>query len=254
MAYRALSVAAAVAAVLWGLGASAAEVGTVKLIKDSALERLMPEEWDDLAIEETVFIEQWLRTLDDSALHVGFVDGTDLRLGARSEIFIDKYVFDPDRGKGEFIATVNKGIFRFITGKMAKQDYRIVTPTATIGVRGSDFIVLVNQVRGTVLQVLKGVATMKGCSELRPEDRVSCPGTPALQIVAGQTGGTVLNSLAIALNVPRPAYDHGLDDDGGLMRRLHFGSDYWDGPNPCNNPPICTAALGGTMSNSSMVR
>ena len=50
----------------------------------------------------------------------------------------------PDSEKPSFLAEVTRGVFRVISGLIARQRPRavkFVTPTATIGIRGTHFVV-----------------------------------------------------------------------------------------------------------------
>ncbi len=90
-----------------------------------------------------VFAGDTLFTGAGGRLQVRFSDGSLLDLAAGSELHIDDYHFDaaqPETGRS--VATLVKGGFRTITGLIGKQDpdaYRINTPVATIGVRGTHY-------------------------------------------------------------------------------------------------------------------
>ena len=66
-----------------------------------------------------------------------FEDQTKLEIGALSEVVLDRFVYDPNRSNSEVAVSVAKGIARFTTGVLAHESYKINTPTATIGVRGT---------------------------------------------------------------------------------------------------------------------
>lgn len=230
-------------ATLWATPSSAAGIGKVKLVKEWAYERLQKKQWDDLFIEDEVFSEQRIRTPPDAAVHVRFSDGAELRVGASSELVLDKYVYDPARGTGKVIATLGKGVFRFITGKV--KDYEIRTPSATIGVRGTDFIVAV-LVSSTVMQVNSGFTTMTPCST-GPARRFECVRSAQATLVVGEVAGVLFGSNVVTPGGDIPP-DTGLDDDGGLAslnpqgggRRkfdTSFGSP--NGENCDNNDPQC---------------
>jgi hypothetical protein len=54
----------------------------------------------------------------------------------------------------------NENAFRFITGKLSGHRFKVVTPTAVIGVRGTDFVVLVAEDGTTQVAVLDGAVEM----------------------------------------------------------------------------------------------
>jgi hypothetical protein len=74
---------------------------------------------------------------------VKFRDDTKLVVGPNSTLIIDAFVFNDDDTARQISINAVKGAFRFITGKSSKDAYSITTPTATIGVRGSEFDVSV---------------------------------------------------------------------------------------------------------------
>ncbi|MBF0155678.1 MAG: putative Ig domain-containing protein, partial [Magnetococcales bacterium] len=71
-------------------------------------------------------------------------DGTVLQVGESSRTLITEYVYKPEAAKGEFAATVLTGTFRFASGGLARlhdgPHSLIKTPTAQIGIRGSELL------------------------------------------------------------------------------------------------------------------
>jgi hypothetical protein len=108
-----------------------------------------------LVIHEDVSQNELITTASDAASEIEFVDGTVLRLGPRARVVLDKFVYDPDPGKGAFFLSVSEGVFRFATGRMAHQDYSIKTPNGTLGVRGTSFNFTV-QTDKTIVQIVDG--------------------------------------------------------------------------------------------------
>ncbi len=91
---------------------------------------------------------------------IRFIDDTRLVVGASSSIVIDKYVFNPDKTVAQVGLQFTKGTLRFITGSGPKRAYSIVTPTATLGVRGTRFDVAVGGQIGTGVVVFDGEVEM----------------------------------------------------------------------------------------------
>ena len=58
---------------------------------------------------------------------------------------VDQFVYDPNAGTGKLAASLGRGVFRFVGGKLSKQDNAVTmrTPTATIGIRGGVMLVRV---------------------------------------------------------------------------------------------------------------
>ena len=90
-----------------------------------------------LAVGSRVFQNEIVTTGVESLAQLMFLDETTLSIGPKSEITLDKFVFNPSKGAGNVIFSATKGAFRFITGSQDPRHYEIRTPVATIGVRGT---------------------------------------------------------------------------------------------------------------------
>ena len=95
-----------------------------------------------------------LRTGVESAIHVQFVDGSELSVEAESEILLSDYVFEPASGAdGEIQLT--EGLFHFDSNGAEDSGIELHTPVATIGIRGTEFLVSV-AAGATVVDILDG--------------------------------------------------------------------------------------------------
>jgi hypothetical protein len=90
-----------------------------------------------LSVGSEVFMDQVVRTEDESTTQLLLLDQTNISVGTNSQVVLDRFVFDPDRPKGDVILTATRGVFRFVTGTQDHSSYHIKTPMATIGVRGT---------------------------------------------------------------------------------------------------------------------
>ncbi len=88
-----------------------------------------------LAAEAPVYSGDKIITGPVGQAQVKFRDDTRLVVGPNSTMVIDAFVFEGDTARQISINAV-RGAFRFITGNSPKDAYKIITPTATIGVRG----------------------------------------------------------------------------------------------------------------------
>jgi hypothetical protein len=68
-----------------------------------------------------------------------FRDETKLAVGPGSSLTIDNFIYDSETSATKVVVNLGAGALRFITGKGDHKGYEIVTPTATIGVRGTAF-------------------------------------------------------------------------------------------------------------------
>jgi hypothetical protein len=90
-----------------------------------------------LSVGSDVYMDQVVRTDDESTTQLLLLDQTNISVGEKSEIVLDRFVFDPNRPKGDVILSATHGVFRFVTGTQDHSSYHIKTPVATIGVRGT---------------------------------------------------------------------------------------------------------------------
>ena len=66
-------------------------------------------------------------------------DNTRLVVGPNSLMVVDDFIYDGGAKAQKVTLNAVRGAFRFITGSSRKDAYEIKTPTATIGVRGTQF-------------------------------------------------------------------------------------------------------------------
>ncbi len=87
-----------------------------------------------------------IKTGHDGAVGLILEDDTVISLGPGSEIQVESFAFYPAEKQLSFIARILSGTFSFITGQIAKlapEKMILETPDATLGVRGTKFLVKV---------------------------------------------------------------------------------------------------------------
>lgn len=80
----------------------------------------------------------------DSAASIVLRDGTTMVLGPSSRLDVKEFHFNATTQDGGMLISLLRGSMRMITGLIGKSNpdaIRIETQTATIGIRGTDFIV-----------------------------------------------------------------------------------------------------------------
>lgn len=85
-----------------------------------------------------------IRTGPSSTAGLIFEDDTVISLGSNSEMSIETFLFDPAAEKLKFVTRLVQGTFSFISGQIAKlapDQVKHETPDATLGVRGTKFLV-----------------------------------------------------------------------------------------------------------------
>jgi len=84
----------------------------------------------------------------DGSAGVTFTDNSLLSTGPNSVLVVDHYTFDTTTHAGKFDASLKKGSLAVVSGKIVKQSpgaMRVRTPAAIMGVRGTDFVVQVDE-------------------------------------------------------------------------------------------------------------
>jgi hypothetical protein len=90
-----------------------------------------------LAVGDSVFRNEIVRTGADSTAKLVFLDSTNLGVGPVSRVTLDQFVYVGESNGQKMTVNLAKGVFRFTTGALDKKAYEITTPTAAIGVRGT---------------------------------------------------------------------------------------------------------------------
>ena len=94
-----------------------------------------------LGVDTPVFLNEVVSTGPAARLEVTFKDDTKLTLGEKSKLTLDRYVFDPSARRGTIRFRI-VGAFRFLSGqvsKLVRSNVNVMTPVATIGIRGTEF-------------------------------------------------------------------------------------------------------------------
>ncbi len=130
------------------LAYAAEEAGTVKTAKGTVTIERGAQKLP-VAVGGKVFAADRVVTGADSSVGITLRDNTLLSAGPNSVLSLDKFSFNTTTHAGTVDATVRRGTLGVISGKIAKADsdsVRFRTPTATLGVRGTEFVI---EVAGT---------------------------------------------------------------------------------------------------------
>lgn len=113
---------------------------------------------------------------------ISFVDGTTVKITENSRLVIDDFVFDGDKPKaGKLGLRLALGTARYASGALAHgnpKGVNIRTPTATIGVRGTDFLMSVDEAGRTMVVLLPTCFDEKDITKIN----FDCP-TGAIDVV-----------------------------------------------------------------------
>src|SRR5688572_14667781 len=115
------------------IGAAAAVSGAVNAQAPGAVGRVVES-------GKAIFLNDHVTTDAAGRLQVLLMDETIFTLGPNSDMVLDEFVYDPSNDAGKVAARVTKGVFRFVTGKVARRDpasMKVKLPVGTIGIRGT---------------------------------------------------------------------------------------------------------------------
>ena len=137
--------------------ANALEIGAIselrgngEVVRQGSTDKLLAE----MALD--IFSYDDVRT-GNGRIAIKFLDSSVVRLTEHSKIVIDDFVYDPDPNKSKLALNMASGTARFITGRLAgikKENIFIKTPSATIGIRGTDFTTTVDELGRSLIILL----------------------------------------------------------------------------------------------------
>ncbi|MFA6316358.1 MAG: FecR family protein [Elusimicrobiota bacterium] len=87
-----------------------------------------------------VYLRDAVTTGANGRMQILLLDETVFTIGPNSSLVLDEFVYDPKVGEGRMTARVTKGVFRFVTGKIARENpanMRVKLPIGVIGIRGT---------------------------------------------------------------------------------------------------------------------
>ena len=129
--------------ILLPCSALAKEAGQIKVAKGSAN---VQRDGQTLAATPGMKVQSAdvLVTGADGSIGVTFLDNSLVSTGPNSVFAIDKFVFDSTTHAGSFDGSLKRGTLAAVSGKMVRQapeSMRIRTPASIMGVRGTEFVV-----------------------------------------------------------------------------------------------------------------
>jgi hypothetical protein len=89
-----------------------------------------------LSVGSGVHANETIRTGSSGQAGLQFNDQSNLSVGHSSQVRLDKFVYDPNKGTGAVVIEGARGAFRFSSGSQNKSDIKIKTPSGTLGIRG----------------------------------------------------------------------------------------------------------------------
>jgi hypothetical protein len=127
-----------------GVGPKSAEpkIGSAVTTKDQ-VDGVTEKGMHPIAAGTEVYSKELVRTGTSGMAQLLFADHTNLSVGPVAEVRLDKFIYDPNAKSGKVVVVASEGAFRFITGLQPSRNYEIKIPYGSLGVRGTEFIVLI---------------------------------------------------------------------------------------------------------------
>ena len=138
---------AAALAVAAGPALAAESIGLIKVSKGSVQIQRGSEKLP-AAVGSSLQAADTIVTGADGSAGITFTDNSLVSVGPNSVFSIEKYSFDSTTHQGEFAGNLKQGRLAAVSGKMVKQSpesMTIRTPSAIMGVRGTEFVVQVEK-------------------------------------------------------------------------------------------------------------
>jgi len=103
---------------------------------------------------DKVFMSDKVETGTDGQLQILLLDQTVFTLGPLSAITVDEFVYDPANDDGKVKASMLKGIFRVVSGKVAHkkpENMSVDLPAGSIGFRGTNVAGIIDGNKSTIV-------------------------------------------------------------------------------------------------------
>lgn len=172
-------------------------------------------ESERLFYDHDVFSEERVKTGPGADTRLRFLDDTELTVGGKSNVLLDRFVYDPDSGVGEVAIAFGTGIFRFITGRIRTKEAMILrVPTATIAIRGTHLILTVHGNGSAEIAVLEGAILVQPCGNA-PALEASAGSTVSIPRVCGAASLSDGYQVPDEFQGPRQRKNTGRDQGGG---------------------------------------
>ena len=110
----------------------------------------------DTYIDQTILLYDTVNT-GNGRVAIEFLDNSNLRLTEHSRVLIDEVIYDPNPDKSKMVMRFAMGTARFtsgMSGNMNKANIDIQTPTAQIGIRGTDFTTTIDELGRSLIVLL----------------------------------------------------------------------------------------------------
>jgi hypothetical protein len=147
------------------LPAQAAEIGEVvqRTYLGATAEGEQPTH--EIYFTNAVHAQELVKTGAKGATELEFLDATRLVVGPNGTVKLDDFVYDPASATGGGQLSLQLGAFRYQSGELKnKENMKLVTPTATMTIRGTHLVIFVDGDGATEVNVLEGSVDVLACN------------------------------------------------------------------------------------------
>jgi hypothetical protein len=107
-------------------------IGTAQSVKPDASGSVA----GTLSAGSGVHADETVKTGSSGQAGLQFNDQSNLSVGPSSQVRLDKFVYDPNKGAGSTVIEATRGTFRYTTSAQNNGEVKIKTPYGTLGMRG----------------------------------------------------------------------------------------------------------------------
>ncbi len=120
----------------------------------------------EIRFQDQVSTLDTVQTGDGGATSVEFLDRTRFDVGPNALVKLDEFAFDPTSAEGVGRISMAIGAFRYVGGKMkSDENVKLVTPTATMTIRGTELVIYVGIDGTTEVNVVSGAVNVAPCNK-----------------------------------------------------------------------------------------
>jgi len=119
----------------------------------------------EIYFQDGVFSQELVKTGVRGSTELEFLDNTHLVVGPNGEVRLDEFVYDPSTTTGGGQLSLRIGAFRYQSGDLKnKENVKLVTPTATMTIRGTHLVIFVSADGATEVNVIEGAVDVLACN------------------------------------------------------------------------------------------
>jgi len=203
--------------VSWAVADDVMQAGVAAAVKGEVKATTPPDTASrDLKSGDKIYMRDKIETGAEGQLQILLLDQTVFTLGPMSSITVDEFVYDPSNDEGKVKASVMKGIFRVVSGKVAHkkpENMSVDLPAGTIGFRGTNVAGIIDGQKSTVVllgpvgvgriyvtNIVNGEVVGVDIDEAGNATIVDGPNSAPVTVF--QVSQEILNQIAAALGQP----------------------------------------------------